>query len=509
LVAQIARSVEHFGVRSSTHPYKTITPYIATTISLVVLSIMSYMASGPIFEGYDFVAYFKEHSIFGVYPWAAGRPLTPLVWFISAKIGGLSRLGFFVIYLFHEALRVYAINRLRIRLGQFTIPVIIMAIALPGWGIFTNERYSAAQFALSLSALGVSFYLTGQKWLTTFLMLLALFTYPPSIAFIPLALLMSININDFRRSSWHKLISHTKYLSIPIVSYLVFTEIILRILKVHSYDTQTTRPAIHLLLKYFMTILETLIWRSPFCFFSIVVTLIVVLVLGKNVRWPIYFIAVFFYIIVAELIYAVNYYYIRDRERVFYIAVGSILIFSIMHLYSNSNQAKYTSKNVSRASKLNKIFIFLLMAVCATTFIQSYNTYSFITSNSRSVIQQISLDTKNVKPHTKILLMDATGRYGDVDSLYGVSTLTNIISEGNSFLSGLNYFNSNITFAKICIKAGVKPFTPIADRFPLPPVENCAKIDLHDYDYVYEVENYVKHPIVVKIPEEKIKTILR
>ena len=473
-------------------------PFLSIAAAFIIYT--SFMSSGPIFEGYDFIDFFRTHSFFSAFPWSAGRPLTPLVWFLAAKTGGIGKTGFFLIYIFHESIKLFAIFRLRAHLKFFTVPLVLLSIALPGWNIFTNERYSAAQFALSFSILGISFYLTSRKYLSIFFMLCAVFTYPPSVVFASLGILcanvVSHNGLHMSKSKWSK----TKYIFVVPIFYFLTADVFLKLFKVSSYDTSSSRPGFHHIWSYIREITGTLVWRTPGDCVLILCVLIATLLVTNNFKQTLIQIGlVLIYIFMAEFVYAVSNYYIRDRERIFYIAAGVVFIFLYVRIYSNSTNNFSTSRYTSSLQFRSKLWCYCAISLSLISIYCSFTYYKFITTVNASVISDINSVTNKAKIRSSVVLIDDTGRFGDVNSLYGSSSLENILTQGNSLLSALNFLNPNIDNADICTKSGIIAFSPIAERFPLPAVQNCSGLNLSNYSYVFEVKNYIENPTITQL----------
>jgi hypothetical protein len=451
----------------------------------LVLFPLVYVSSGPIFEGFTFNHIFQNKNFFEIFPWAAGRPLTPIPWYLISIIGGNERLGYFIVYVFHFLIAVFALSKLKnLNVGTKVLFLLIF-ISLPGWQIFTNERFVAAQFSLSFAILGTCLLMSANYIKSIISLIIASLFYPPVIVVLPCAFLLIFLVLRYKFKLRKFDTANYFVILIPPIVYMVYA-IILRLLNINSYDSSGGLPSKNLV-STFLTISNTLILRSPANFiFLFTACFLLHLIVYKSTRALLVTCIFMLASITATFVYSGNSYHLRDKERVYFIATSIFVLYALIFFHNLGIQKLvYSDFDVNKHiiqvwSKYVVISSFLIILMSA-----SY--YNKITNSSTEIINQISGTIDESKSNISILLMDRSGEIGDVNLLYGNSELSALLSSGNSLLAALNIRNDNIISVNTCRVENVQLRYPVSARFPLPTPEKCLNSNTHGYDYVFSV----------------------
>jgi hypothetical protein len=456
---------------------------------------LAYVSSGPIFEGFTFNHIFQNNSFFEIFPWAAGRPLTPIPWYLISIIGGNGRLGYFIIFVFHFLIIVFALNKLKNLDFKTKISLLLICTSLPGWQIFTNERYVAAKFSLSFAILGTCLFLSKNYVKSIISLILASLLYPPVIVVLPCAFLLVFPVLRYKFKLRKFKTANYFVILIPPIVYIIYA-VILRLMNINSYDSSAGLPSKNLV-STFLTISNTLIFRSPVNFVALFITCFLLnLIIYKSTRALLVtciFIAVS---IIAVFVYSGNSYHLRDKERVYFIVTSIFILYALIFFHNLQIQKLINSDFVVKKyviqvwSKYVLVISFFIILMTATY-------YNKITNSSTEIINQINDSVDARQSSISIRVIDSSGEIGDVNLLYGNSELSELLSSGNSLLAALNILNKNIMSVSTCREENTQLRYPISARFPLPTPEECLDYNTRKYDYVFRVSK-VKEKFVVE-----------
>ena len=251
------------------------------------------------------------------------------------------------------------------------------------------------------------------------------------------------------------------------------------------------------LISTFLTISNTLIFRSPVNFIALFITCFLLnLIIYKSTRALLVtciFIAVS---IIAVFVYSGNSYHLRDKERVYFIVTSIFVLYALIFFHNLQIQKLVTSDFVVKKyviqvwSKYVLVISFFIILMTATY-------YNKITNSSTEIINQINDSVDARQSSISIRVIDSSGEIGDVNLLYGNSELSELLSSGNSLLAALNFLNKNIMSVSTCREENTQLRYPISARFPLPTPEECLDYNTRKYDYVFRVSK-VKEKFVVE-----------
>lgn len=455
-----------------------------------------YFSSGPIFEGFTFNHIFQNNNFFEIFPWSAGRPLTPIPWYLISIIGGNGRLGYFIIFIFHFLIMVFALYKLKKLDVNTKILLLLICTSLPGWQIFTNERYVAAHFALSFAILGTCLFLNENYVKSIISLILSSLLYPPVIVVFPCAYLLAYPVLRYRFKLRKFKTANYFVILIPPVVYVIYA-IILRLVNINSYDSSAGLPSKNLF-STFLTISDTLIFRSPVNFIILFTTCFLLnLIIYKSSRALLVTCIFIVVSIIAVFVYSGNSYHLRDKERVYFIFTSIFVLYALIFFHSLQMQKQISSDFLAK-KYIMQVWSKYVLVISFLIILMNTIYYNEITNHSTEIINQINDSVDVRKSNISIRLIDSSGEIGDVNLLYGNSELSALLSSGNSLLAALNILNKNITSVSTCREANTQLRYPISARFPLPTPEECSNYDTSKYDYVFRVSK-VKEKFVLEL----------
>ena len=443
---------------------------LETTFKILMIAffaLLFFKLSGPVLEGFGIASASKGRSYSVFFPNFASRPLAVLPSWVAAKISGVGASGYALVGIFLFAARICAIFILQKKLSGITFATLFFVSLLPPWFSISNERYISGVLALTFSLYGFVFLLRGKTFSFYMFVILATLSYPAVVLCIPFAYISLLLIqNGFQLNGIH--LRKIAYGVLPsLVSFLIYKS--LSYIFPGSYDSNFGSFD---WAKSVYQLSSSLFFTYKFQTFFVYIGLIYILLITNGSRRLFRNSVILFLLaIFPAFSYAQYFVHLRDSDRVFLpIATTLMLLFVGANHFSNAMKLSDSKGDVKR-------FLWLVVAIVYSISLIQY--WLPIMQLNRHTVNAVQMQTKSEALPFRVILVDETGKLGDVNTLFS-----------SSLFSAVQYENSRVTAAEICTPIGVVRNHPVAKRFPLPTTLDCESIKMESGDIVFTLVSY-------------------
>jgi hypothetical protein len=427
--------------------------------SLGVLTILFFFlqvrySSGPLLEAFGIAVIAENQDYTKMFPGIAARPLTALPVFVATEIAGLSWLGYAIVQIFLGLIRVLILFQLfKNNLNHFVF-LLPIALFVPPWLAVTNERFLSAvlSFTFLFGALFVYLKVNNPRFLFISLSLLAFLSYPPSLFCFVFALLLTRIVsspNLFHQRLWLK---KNLFTAVPVFVYIIYLQVV-KFSIPGSYDSIfSLKNAWRSFENLFSSYGDRYLLQSSFVV-AVVFIFGLLLSPAKNLKFIRFFLAQLL-VFGSGIVYLQEFLHTNDPERIFFPVASTLAFFVILNHFEG---------NVAKRNLLYFLQPVLMVVVLSLSLSQIVSWKPLMEQNV-NFIKFIQTQSSSIKSPFNLIVVDYTGKLGDVNTFYA-----------DSLVSAIRFSNSNILSAEICTASGVLKNHPVADRFPIGTTQECKK----------------------------------